>query len=136
MFLLDTSTVIFIVKDPNGQVAGRPLRPRRRDVSLSSVIEAELQFGAERVPADARLRSSLRIFLSDMSILPWDSICAQQHARLRAAPEGKGKPMGFADCMIAVHALALDLILVTNDNDFARVPNLKLQDWTKGPLPA
>ena len=136
MFLLDTNIVSFILKDPNGQVAGRLLRTRRQDVSLSSVVEAELQFGAERMPADARLRSLLRVFLGNISILPWDSICAQQHARMRAAREGKGKPLGFADSMIAAHALALDLVLVTNDNDFAHVPNLKLQDWSKGPFPA
>ncbi len=33
--------------------------------------------------------------------------------------------------MIAAHALATGLVLVTHDKAFARVKGLKLQDWTK-----
>jgi predicted nucleic acid-binding protein len=33
--------------------------------------------------------------------------------------------------MIGAHALATDLILVTNDRAFARITGLKIQDWTR-----
>ncbi len=33
--------------------------------------------------------------------------------------------------MIAAHALALDLTLVTNDRAFRFVPNLRVEDWTR-----
>ena len=33
--------------------------------------------------------------------------------------------------MIAAHALALDLTLVTNDQAFERVRNLRFEDWTQ-----
>jgi predicted nucleic acid-binding protein len=33
--------------------------------------------------------------------------------------------------MIGAHALALGLILVTNDRAFARIKKLKVEDWTK-----
>ena len=39
------------------------------------------------------------------------------------------------DTMIAAHALAYDFTLVANDGAFTQVTGLKLQDWTKGPLP-
>jgi tRNA(fMet)-specific endonuclease VapC len=38
--------------------------------------------------------------------------------------------IGQNDLLIAAHALALDVILVTdNVREFARVPNLKLENW-------
>ncbi len=40
--------------------------------------------------------------------------------------------IGTMDLRIASIALANDLTLVTrNTSDFARVPNLKIEDWTK-----
>jgi len=41
--------------------------------------------------------------------------------------------MGNLDTMIGAHALALDVVLVTNDSSFARIKKLKVEDWTKGP---
>ena len=39
---------------------------------------------------------------------------------------------GKLDRLIAAHALALDATLVTsNERDYADVPDLKLEDWTK-----
>lgn len=37
--------------------------------------------------------------------------------------------MGNLDLMIAAHALALDLILVTSDQAFRRIRKLKIEDW-------
>jgi len=45
--------------------------------------------------------------------------------------ERDGTPMGNLDLMIAAHALALNLVLVTNDHAFARIKQLKIEDWTK-----
>jgi tRNA(fMet)-specific endonuclease VapC len=39
--------------------------------------------------------------------------------------------MGNLDMMIAAHALAEDLTLVTNDKAFKRIRKLKIEDWTK-----
>ncbi len=41
--------------------------------------------------------------------------------------------MGSLAVMIAAHALALNLILITNDHAFGRIKRLKLkaEDWTK-----
>ena len=42
-----------------------------------------------------------------------------------------GKWMGNLDMMIGAHALALDLILITNDHAFRRIKKLRGEDWTK-----
>jgi tRNA(fMet)-specific endonuclease VapC len=44
----------------------------------------------------------------------------------------KGTPIGSNDLWIAAHALAENLILVTNnEREFKRVPKLKIENWTK-----
>lgn len=132
-FLLDTNIVSFLLKDPHGPVAKRFRLTPRKEICTTSIVEAELRFGAERMPANARVRILLPEVLSNITVMAWDSSCAQQHSVLRALLEKRGETMGFADSMIAAHALALDFVLVTNDSAFERVPALKLQDWTKGP---
>jgi tRNA(fMet)-specific endonuclease VapC len=72
-------------------------------------------------------------FFLRVAILPWDSDAAQQYGQLRATLEREGQPMGNLDTMIGAHALALNVVLVTNDSSFARIKKLKVEDWTKGP---
>jgi len=46
--------------------------------------------------------------------------------------EAQGKPIGSSHTMIAAHALALDLTLVTdNEREFRRVYDLRIENWTK-----
>jgi tRNA(fMet)-specific endonuclease VapC len=63
--------------------------------------------------------------------LPWDSEAAEQCAGVRADLERTGKPMGNLDIMIAAHALAAQVVLVTHDHVFRRIKRLKIEDWTK-----
>ena len=58
-------------------------------------------------------------------MLPFDEDAARAYARV---PFRRGK----LDRLIAAHTLALDVVLITaNDRDFADVPGLKIEDWTK-----
>jgi tRNA(fMet)-specific endonuclease VapC len=130
-YLLDTNIVSFILKNPRGVAAERFRMTSADQLFVSSVVEAELRFGAQRMPVGARVPRLLDVFLSEISILTWDSHCARQHAMLRNLLERT--PLSWPDSMIAAHALALDYTLVTNDSAFSRVPGLRLQDWTLGP---
>ncbi len=130
-FLLDTNIVSYILKAPNGIVAKRFDRIPSTEIFISTVVEAELSFGALGMPPEARVAAKLQEFLSSASVLAWDSACAQRHASLRKQVERNS--LSWPDSMIAAHALALDYTLVTHDAAFERVPNLRLQDWTKGP---
>jgi tRNA(fMet)-specific endonuclease VapC len=77
------------------------------------------------------LRTIVDEFLARMTILPWDSEAAQYYGQIRATLEHEGQPMGNLDMMIGAHALALGAVLVTNDQAFARIEQLKVEDWTK-----
>ena len=94
------------------------------------MTEGELRYGLARLPDATRLPTLVDEFLLRVTILPWDSAAAQQYGQLRARLECEGQPMGNLDMLIGAQALALDLILVTNDQAFKRIKKLKVEDWT------
>jgi tRNA(fMet)-specific endonuclease VapC len=54
-----------------------------------------------------------------------------EYGDIRSGLEKKGTTIGPNDMLIAAHARALDLTVVTNNTkEFARVPGLKLDSWT------
>ena len=75
--------------------------------------------------------SGLSLFLSPITILEFGSHAAEEYGRVRAELEKKGTPIGPMDLLIAGHARAEGLILVTNNTkEFCRVENLDMEDWT------
>lgn len=90
----------------------------------------ELRFGASR-RNNQKLTAAVDTFLSGISVHPFDDEAADAAGRLRAQLESQGRLIGFADTLIAAHAMALSAVLVTNDSDFDRVPALQCEDWTK-----
>ena len=99
-------------------------------VHISSITEAELRYGAARRPDATTLHEIIEEFLLRTTILAWDSTAAQEYGLLRASLERAGQPIGNLDLMLAVHALAIGAILVTNDRAFARIKKLKTENWT------
>lgn len=130
-YLLDTNTASYIIKGNIPAVRDRLVRVPMTEVSTSVVTEAELHYGVARRTDASRLAAIVEEFLVRLTILPWDSSAAEEYGRLRATLERQGQPMGNLDMMIAAQALASGLILVTNDQAFARVKKLEIEDWTK-----
>jgi len=130
-YLLDTNTVSYSIKGNFPFVRERLLSIPLSEVGISVVTEAELRFGVARLPQAAKLGMVVEEFLLRVEVLVWDSAAAQQYARLRAALETNGEPMGNLDLMIAAQALAVGTVLVTNDRVFRRIKGLKIEDWSK-----
>ena len=79
-----------------------------------------------------RNRIAITMFLSPISVLDFDTDAAEEYGKIRADLERKGTPIGPMDMLIAAHAKAEDLILVTNNTrEFERVEDLEVEDWTK-----
>jgi tRNA(fMet)-specific endonuclease VapC len=56
----------------------------------------------------------------------------QHYARVRIGLERAGSPIGANDLLIAAHALALDAVLVSdNEREFARIDGLRLENWLR-----
>ena len=130
-YLLDTNIASYVIKGNIPAVRRRIVQVPMAQLAISAVTEGELRYGAARRPGAPRLRTIVDEFLLRMTILPWDSEAAQRYGQIRAALEREGQPMGNLDTMIGAHALALGAVLVTNDQAFARIKELNVEDWTK-----
>ena len=130
-YLLDTNTASCIIRGNSPAVDRRIARVPIAQLFISAVTEGELRFGAARLPQATRLHALIEDFFLHVTILPWDSAAARQYGQLRAALESRGRPIGNLDLMIAAHAFATGAVLVSNDHVFARIPKLKVEDWTK-----
>lgn len=131
-YLLDTNIVSDLVRQPQGTVARRIERAGEAAVCTSIVVACELRFGAAR-RGSARLTEQLERILEVLSVVPFDAGVDRHYGDIRAALEKKGQPIGANDLLIAAHARALSLTLVThNRREFVRVPQLKVVDWLGG----
>jgi len=130
--MLDTNICIAIIR---GQPAAVLRRLRSRavgQVGISSITLAELEFGAARSSRASQARQALAEFLLPLEVAPFDESAARAYGGVRETLEKKGRPIGPLDTLIAAHALGLDAVLVTNNTrEFARVPGLALEDWTR-----
>jgi tRNA(fMet)-specific endonuclease VapC len=128
-WLLDTSVVSDLVREPAGPVADRIREVGELRVATSAIVSAELRFGAIRRGSD-RLTRQVEAVLGAMTVLPWDRPADEIYGEIRAHLEARGTPIGANDLLIAAHALALDMVLVTaNTREFERVPGLRVVNW-------
>ena len=131
-FMLDTNTLIYLVKNKPVAVAERMNALAEDDaVCMSFVTYGELLKGAEGSTRRAEVLRRLEGLVRQVPVLYATSpkICEHygaQAARLKA----KGTPIGGNDLWIAAHALAEGAVLVTNDEaEFGRIEALSVQNW-------
>jgi tRNA(fMet)-specific endonuclease VapC len=130
-YLLDTNICIYAMK---GQPAVlRKFSQHGRDsLVISSLVAAELAFGAEKSTRVEENKRTLELFLQSMEVLAWSDAAIWHYARHRKALRAAGTPIGELDLLIASHALGDDLTLVTNNTrEFERVQGLKLENWAQ-----
>jgi tRNA(fMet)-specific endonuclease VapC len=126
--MLDTNTVSEVMRRPDGPVGIR-FKASRDKLAISVLVAAELRFGALKKKSDQLVRR-VESILSVLPILPLDHPADRHYAQIRHHLEAAGRPIGPNDLLIAAHALALDITLVTaNIREFSRVPNLRVENW-------
>lgn len=131
-YMLDTNICIYTIKHKPPEVIKNFLRHNPDEMCISSITYAELMHGVEKSQAVERNRMAITLFLSAITILPFNQYAAEEYGKVRAELERKGTPIGPMDMLIAGHARAEELVLVTNNTrEFFRVENLEAEDWTK-----
>lgn len=129
--MLDTNIVSNILRNRMGEAACRFREVAPGSVGTSVLVGAELRFGYLKT-GSARLRDLVEEFLSDIDVADWGEPYSMIYARLRADLHRRGALIGPMDMMIAAHALALDAVLVTdNEQEFGRVAGLRLENWIR-----
>ena len=128
-YLLDTNIVSDLVRNPRGLVAKRLSYAGENTVCTSIIVAAELRFGAEKSGSE-RLRDRVELILSAMEVLPLEAPADRRYAEIRQFLEEQGQVIGPNDLLIAAHALASNLTVVTaNTREFNRVPGLSVENW-------
>lgn len=129
MYLLDTNACLDFT-------LGRSAILRRRvderfddGIAISSITLAELRVGAKHAGATPEDSLQLDAFVRLIDVHPFDHHAADEYGTV--AREVGVKRRTF-DRLIAAHARALGLIVVTNNvADFADVPGLIVENWTQ-----
>ena len=117
--MLDTNICIYIMKKKPETVLNQLKKYEKGEICISAITLAELEYGV-----------ALTIFLSGISVLPFDEKVAVEYGNIRAELEKQGKPIVANDLLIVAHARSLNFTLITNNTkEFNRANGLKVENW-------
>ncbi len=128
-YLLDTNICIYLMKHQPPQVVERFARCQVGEVVISAITAAELEYGVVASGLDAeRNREALERFVREVPVAPFDGPAAHAYGPVRWATRLRRRDA--LDKLIAAHALALGVTLVTNNPvDFQAYPELRIENW-------
>jgi len=134
MILLDTNVVSGLMRPAADAALERwILAIRDESFAVSTISVAEMAFGLERLP-DGRRKTALTTaaegLFQAMDIVDFDADMAARSGALRARREHAGRPMSFADSLIAGAAAQLGATLASrNTADFAGLDLSLVDPW-------
>jgi tRNA(fMet)-specific endonuclease VapC len=129
-FMLDTNVCIDLIRQRSAEMLRHLQRSSPRDVCVSVITLGELEYGVAKSSAPERNRLALAEFMTPITVLSYNDVVAPVYGRIRAHLDAKGSRIGALDTLIAAHALAAGLTLVTNnEREFRRVPGLHVVNW-------
>lgn len=130
-FLLDTSILSDLVRNPAGRVAEEIPKVGESAIATSIIVAAELRFGAVK-SGSKRLAAQLDDILGRLTIFPFDAPADAHYGQLRYDLQRKRQVIGANGMLIAAHALALGRTLVTDNlGEFKRVGGLSTKNWLR-----
>jgi tRNA(fMet)-specific endonuclease VapC len=129
-YLLDTNVCVDYLNGRYPSVRARLQAESPDEVCTSSIVAAELRYGADRSRRPAENHAVLDRLFAGLNVADFDGVAARAYGRLRTALEASGGPIGPNDMLIAAHAMALGLVLVTdNVSELTRVDDLIVVNW-------
>jgi tRNA(fMet)-specific endonuclease VapC len=96
-YLLDTSIVSDLVRNPQGGVTQRIREVGEAKVCTSIIVAAELRYGAAR-RRSPRLTAQLEAVLDALEVLPFEAPADMSYGLLCARLEQAGRPIGAMIC--------------------------------------
>ncbi len=129
-YMLDTNICIYLIKHQPPEVREHFAACFVGDVVISAVTLAELEFGIACSKPSSHLanRSALDSMLEDILVAPFEARAARAYGPIRASCKERSRDA--LDKLIASHAVALGVTLVTNNEaDFVHYAGLKVENW-------
>lgn len=131
-YMLDTNICIYLIKHQPEVVARRFAACRVGDVVMSAITHAELAHGVAAAADPEAAQAALADLIEDIPVLPFDAAAGRAYGPIPQATRDSRKD--HLDKLIAAHAVAAGLTLVTNNpRDFARYPGLRVENWLEAP---
>ena len=129
MFLLDTSIISDLVRNPRGQAASRLAEVGDGDIATSVIVAGELRYGCLK-NGSARLTERVEALLREIEVLSLKPDVAGLYGAIRRDLEARGLSIGQDDLWIAAQARSAGAVLVTdNEGEFRRVEGLVVENW-------
>ena len=129
-YMLDTNICIELIRGRGERLLKKIKALQVSDIGLSVITYAELELGVWKSTRPEQNRIALNLFCAPLELAPFEFDAAAVYGRLRAQLEGAGKVIGPMDLLIAAHALALNCVLITNnEREFRRVEGLCVENW-------
>jgi tRNA(fMet)-specific endonuclease VapC len=129
MYLLDTDTVIYILKGDS--VAEANLRKHIHDpIKIGTITLMELYYGAYKSQKVTSNLAKIKNLENVMEIIPVGEEVAEIFGREKVRLEKEGIPLDDFDLVLGCCALAHNLTLVTNnEKHFKRIEGLQITNW-------
>lgn len=128
-YMLDTDTCIYAINERPPKVLQALRDHHAEGLGVSAITASDLFYGVART-GSARNAEALRRFLAGLEVAEFDASAAEVAGQVRSWLASQSTPIGPYDSLIAAHAQALGVTLVSdNTREFERVPGLKLANW-------
>ena len=130
MYLLDTDTVIYLLKG-HPAVVENLKNHLHEPIKISVITYMELQYGAYKSQRVAANLAKIKSLGQSIGMATITIAVAEIFGLLKADLEKAGIRLDDFDLAIAACALANNLILVTNNTQhFERIEGLNLENWS------
>ena len=128
MILLDTNVVIAFFN--GNQAVLKMIQAEIGRIALSSLVVAELDYGAKASQKAKENIEKLHRFVDIVRVIPFDLKCAKVFGTIKTKLRKIGKPTGETDALIAATAMANKALLITgNRRHFENIEGLKVESW-------
>ena len=131
-YFLDTNIIIYAVKNTYPNLVKKFEETPSYNIVVPAIVKAELEYGASKSANYKKTIDLYSKFINIYNIIPFTDNETVFYGNIRTELERKGMLIGANDMLIAATVLSQNGILVThNVEEFSRISNLKIEDWTK-----
>jgi tRNA(fMet)-specific endonuclease VapC len=128
---LDTNILSDVIRNPDGVVARHIEKVGPKEIFTNLIVAAELRYGCSN-KGSPKLLARVKGLLETIPVLPMDTPLDIEYGRIRSELEAAGQTIGINDLLIASHASALGLTMVTdNTSEFSRIQGLRVENWLR-----
>ena len=113
MILLDTNVVVAFLNGDKSIL--KRIRVEIDEIGLSTLVVAELDYGAEVSQRSEDNLEKLYRLLEIIQVVPFDIECARIFGTIKSKLRSIGKPTGEVDALIAATAMAPEQIIETRE---------------------